>query len=191
MQTHSETNHYTAGQQLVESHRQFLAFVERRVSDRALAEDILQEAFVKILERGEEIRDESSSVAWFYRVLRNAIVDHYRRGAVRSRALESLARELADAVEPPPEWRDELCACVGEIASSLKPEYAAAIRRVDVEGEPVHSFAAEAGITAGNAAVRLFRARESLRKQVKAACRTCAEHGCVECSCKSAGRESR
>ena len=170
-------------ERLVGSHRRFLAFVERRTGDRALAEDILQDAFVRGLERGGEIRDADSAVAWFYRLLRNAVVDHFRRAGARQRTLAGLARELADAVEPPPELRAELCACVGELAATLKPEYAEAIQRVEIEGMAVSAYAATAGITAGNAAVRVFRAREALRKQVRAACGTCAEHGCLDCSC--------
>ncbi|HEX6178886.1 MAG TPA: sigma-70 family RNA polymerase sigma factor [Thermoanaerobaculia bacterium] len=169
--------------QLVDNHRQFLAFLERRLGDRALAEDILQDAFVKSLQKEEDARDETSSVAWFYRTLRNAVIDHYRRSGARNRALESFARELEDAVEPPPEVHDEICGCVSRLASTLKPEYEAAIRRIDVEGAPVQDFAAEAGITANNASVRVFRAREALRKQVKTSCGTCADHGCLECSC--------
>ena len=168
--------------QLVDNHRQFLAFLERRLGDRALAEDILQDAFVKSLQKEEDARDETSSVAWFYRTLRNAVIDHYRRTGARSRALETLARELQDAVEPPPELHDAICGCVTRLASTLKPEYESALRRIDVEGAPVQDFAAEAGITANNASVRVFRAREALRKQVKASCGTCADHGCLECS---------
>jgi len=170
-------------ERLVGSHRQFLAFLERRLGDRALAEDILQDAFVKSLEKAESVRDDESAVAWFYRLLRNAIVDHHRRGSVRSRALELLAGEMKDAVEPPPEIVGAICACVGELAANLKPEYAQAIRRVEVDQVPLQIFASEEGITSNNAAVRVFRAREALRRQVHAACRTCAEHGCVDCSC--------
>ena len=169
---------------LVDSHRQFLSFLERRLGDRALAEDILQDAFVKSIEKGESVRDDESAVAWFYRMLRNAIIDHHRRGRVRSDALERLAGEMRDAVEPPPEIRGAICQCVGEIAENLKPEYAAAIRRVEVDEVPVAEFAKETGISANNAAVRVFRAREALRREVKASCGTCATHGCVECSCK-------
>ena len=177
-------------EQLVANHRQFLGFLERRLGDRALAEDILQDAFVRSIEKGGDIRDETSAVAWFYRMLRNAVIDHYRRGAVRSKALEAFAAEMKDATAPPPELTAEICGCIREIASALKPEYASAIQRVDVDEMPVHAYAAEAGITANNAGVRLSRAREALRKQVKASCGTCAEHGCVECHCKkaSAGR---
>lgn len=169
--------------QLVDNHRQFLAFLERRVGDRALAEDILQDAFVKTLQKEEDARDETSSVAWFYRTLRNAVIDHYRRTGARNRGLEALARELDGAMEPPPEVHDAICGCVSRLATTLKPEYEAAIRRIDVEGAAVQEFAAEAGITANNASVRVFRAREALRKQVKTSCGTCADHGCLECSC--------
>ena len=168
---------------LVDNKRQFLGFLERRLGDRALAEDILQDAFVKSLEKAEDVRDETSSEAWFYRTLRNAVIDHYRRMGTRNRALEALAREMEDAVEPPPELRDEICACVTRLAATLKPEYAQAIRRIDVEGAAVQELAEEIGITPNNASVRVFRAREALRKQVKASCGSCADHGCLECSC--------
>src|SRR6186713_638993 len=53
-------------EQLVENHREFLAYVERRVGDRATAEEILQDAFIRSLDRSDEIRE--SVVGWFYRV---------------------------------------------------------------------------------------------------------------------------
>lgn len=171
---------------LVENHRQFLAFLERRLGDRALAEDILQDAFVRSLEKADTVRDRDSSVAWFYRMLRNAVIDHYRRAGSRNRALESLAREMEGAVEPPPEIHDAICGCVLLAASALKPEYEQAIRRVEIDGVAVQDFAIENGITANNAAVRVFRAREALRKEVRASCGTCAEHGCLNCTCVTA-----
>ena len=171
--------------QLVDNHRQFLGFLERRLGDRAIAEDILQDAFVKSIEKGVHVRDQSSAVSWFYRMLRNAIIDHHRRSGTRNRALEGLARELEGAVEPPPELHEAICGCVSRLATTLKPEYAEALRRIEIDGASVQDFAAEAGISANNAAVRVFRARDALRKQVKASCRTCADHGCVDCTCGS------
>jgi RNA polymerase sigma-70 factor (ECF subfamily) len=47
----------------------------------------------------------------------------------------------------------------------------------------VKAFAEAAGITPNNASVRLFRAREALRQQLQRSCGTCAEHGCLDCSC--------
>ena len=167
---------------LVENHRAFLRFLERRVGDRALAEDLLQEAFTRNLDRLSDVPDEGL-VPWFYRVLRNAAIDRHRRKGVEERALAAFARELAEVAQPPGDLHREICACVGRLAKTVKPEYAQVLQAVDVEGTPVKAFAEAAGLTSSNAGVRLFRAREALRRQVAASCGTCAEHGCVDCSC--------
>lgn len=167
---------------LVANHRRFLAFLERRLGDRALAEDVLQQAFVRGLERGGALRQEESAVAWFFRMLRNAVADHHRRRALSTRSLEDLDPGHEPAA-PGPETVRELCACIDDLARTLKPEYAAALRRIEVEGATLADFAVEHGISAGNAAVRVHRARAALRERVQATCRTCAEHGCLDCSC--------
>ncbi|WP_437966986.1 sigma-70 family RNA polymerase sigma factor [Sorangium sp. So ce260] len=167
---------------LVESHREFLRFLERKVGNRAVAEDILQDAFVRGIGRIDSLRNDESATAWFYRTLRNAVVDHFRRKGASERAMAALAAELDEVAEPQVEQRT-VCQCVRTLAGTLKPEYAAALQRVEVDGLSVQAFAEEASITANNAAVRLFRAREALRKQVAASCGTCAEHGCLDCSC--------
>lgn len=77
---------------LVENHRRFLAFLERRVRSRDEAEDILQDAFVRSLAKAPELPTDESVVAWFYQVPRNALVDHHRRTGARARALDRLAQ---------------------------------------------------------------------------------------------------
>jgi RNA polymerase sigma factor (sigma-70 family) len=170
---------------LVENHRAFLGFLERRVGRRDVAEDVLQEAFLRSLRAAPAAMSEESAVAWFYRVLRNAVIDHHRRGGASQRALAALASELEEQVEPDLDTRNAVCRCVASLAGTLKPEYAAALRRVEVDGLSVREYAEEAGVTANNAGVRLFRAREALRKRVASACGTCAEHGCLDCTCGS------
>lgn len=167
---------------LVANHREFLGFLQARVGGRALAEDILQDAFVRGIGKLASLRDDESAVAWFYRILRNAVVDHHRRHAVSDRRLTAFAAELATTT-PDPELRGAVCQCVARLADNLKPEYAEALRRIEVDGVAVKDYASEAGITSNNAAVRVFRAREALKKQVVRSCGTCAEHGCLECSC--------
>lgn len=168
---------------LVARHREFLAFLERRVGDRAAAEDLLQEAFVRGIDKAGALRDDEAAVAWFYRVLRNALVDHRRRSASGVRALEVGDDELLQDAETRGELEAVACKCVAELATTLKPDYALALKRIEVDGVSVKDFAAEVGITSGNAAIRVFRAREALRQQVHRSCRTCAEHGCLDCTC--------
>lgn len=172
-------------QVLLDNHRAFLRFLERKVGDRAIAEDILQDAFTRNLDRIERVGEEGV-VPWFYRTLRNAAIDHHRRRGAAGRAMAAFAKELETRHEPAPDLTAEICACVARLAATLKPEYAAVLHSVDVDGIPVKTFAEQHRLSPGNAGVRVFRAREALRKRVMQSCGTCAEHGCLDCSCQTA-----
>jgi RNA polymerase sigma-70 factor (ECF subfamily) len=167
---------------LLENHRSFLSYLTRRVGDRALAEDILQDAFVRNMPRLDDLPEEAA-VPWFYRILRNAAIDHYRRQQTKTKALAQFAKEVEAAETPQDELHSEICACVNRLADTLKPDYAEALKAIDVDGTTVKAFAGRKGLTAGNAGVRVFRAREALRKLVVSSCGVCAEHGCMHCTC--------
>jgi RNA polymerase sigma-70 factor (ECF subfamily) len=170
---------------LLENHRAFLRYLERRVGDRELAEDILQDAFTKVIDRPDHAPTDEGAVPWFYRTLRNAAIDQFRRRGAASRAVEAFARELKTHAAPEPELEAEICACVSRLAGTLKPEYADALQAIDVQGTAVKTFAEQRGLSASNAGVRVFRAREALKKRVAESCGTCAEHGCLNCTCQA------
>ena len=115
---------------------------------------------------------------------RNAAIDRYRRRATAEKALEAFAKEMETAAKPSEDLHREICVCIGRLTKSLKPEYADILEAVDVHGTSVKAFAAQQGISSNNAAVRAFRAREALRKRVRQSCGVCAEHGCVNCTCR-------
>lgn len=181
----NEQTSFDVVETLVSNHRRFLSYLEKRVESREAAEDILQEAFVRGLD-SPSLRNAESATAWFYRSLRNAIVDHYRRRGVETRVLEQVAAQTDEAVPPESELMDAVCECVSTLLSTLKPEYARAIQRVELDEIPVRDYAVEEKITANAAGVRLFRAREALRRRVVQSCGTCAEHGCLDCHCRCA-----
>ena len=171
---------------LLENHRAFLRYLERRVGDRALAEDILQDAFAKVVARPELAPIDEAIVPWFYRTLRNAAVDQFRRRGAADRAYGAFARELETHETPSTDMETEICACVSRLAATLKPEYAEALQAIEVTGTPVKAYAEQKGLSSSNAAVRVFRAREALKKRVIESCGACAEQGCVNCTCKRA-----
>jgi len=168
---------------LLQNHRAFLGYLERRVGNRELAEDILQDAFAKVVARPDQAPSDEEVVPWFYRTLRNAAVDQFRRRGAADRAHEAFARELETHDAPTEEMEGEICACVSRLATTLKPEYADALQAIEIRGMPVKTFAEQKGLSATNAAVRVFRAREALKKRVTESCGVCAEHGCVNCTC--------
>ena len=167
---------------IVAHHSKFLSFLASRVEDKAVAEDILQSAYIKAIEHGSAIREDESTVAWFYRILRNAIADHYRKGSAQSRAHETYSAELPISYEP--ETAQTVCACIGDVIRDLKDEYREAIEQVDLGGLTVESFAQSQQTTANNASVRLHRARKAVAKKLTAVCGACAEHKCLDCTCR-------
>lgn len=171
-------------QVLLAQHGRFLGFLERRLGSRADAEEVLQAAYVRALERG--VPDDASDglVAWFYRVLRNALVDRVRRGDAERRSAERLVREVEEVEEP--ELRQAVCACVHDVLPALKQEYADVVRAVDLEQRTLAEVAAAGAMTVNNATVRLHRARQALKKQLLRTCGACAAHGCLDCHCRTA-----
>jgi RNA polymerase sigma factor (sigma-70 family) len=170
---------------LVGRHPEFLAFVERRVDDSGLARDILQTAFLKAMERLHSLRDDQSVAQWFYRILRNDLTDHHRRGSARRRALEQQPPSEPTAADSGHEavHRGVPCRCVSAMLSTLPPQYASIVQRIDLDGSSVSEVAREQGLSANNVRVRLHRARRALRKQLERHCGTCAEERCRDCTC--------
>ena len=169
---------------LVENHRRFLSFLTPRVGNAADAEEILQAAFVKSVEKSGSILDEESVVAWFYRLLRNSVVDHFRQRDTERRALERLAAMDFEADVPEPECERAICRCVTNLLPTLPDDYSTLLRQVDLEGASIAEISAATGLTPNNSRVKLHRARKALRKQVQRSCGSCAEHGCLDCNCR-------
>ena len=158
-------------ERIAAQHAKFLSFLSPRVEDRDAAEDILQSAYLKAVEHGSEIRDHESTVAWFYRILRNAITDHYRKEVARTRAHDAFAAEAPASYEP--EIAQTVCACIGDVIHDLKSEYRTAIEQVDLGGVTVEAFAQSQQISANNASVRLHRARKAVAKKLMMVCGAC------------------
>ncbi|MDE1175459.1 MAG: sigma-70 family RNA polymerase sigma factor [Edaphobacter sp.] len=168
-------------EELLAEREQFLGFVQRRLNDRAAAEDLLQTVYLRALAQVEGLRDLAAGRAWFYRMLRNAIIDDYRRRAVETRVVEPMAEGFDAAAIPV--IQPNLCRCMDRAVDAMKPEYADALRGIDLTEGGVDRYAQGAGITTGNAAVRVFRARKALAKSLQQICGSCAGAGCLDCSC--------
>lgn len=167
---------------LTQQRSHFLQFVRRRVESRATAEDILQGAYARALEKSSSLRSGETAVAWFYRILRNAVIDHYRHRAAEDRALNRWMQDLPEG-GPEPKTDKDICECIGGVLATLRPAYGNILRQVDLDGKPLDFFAKNNSITAGNAAVRVHRARQAFKKQLMKVCGTCSKDACLNCTC--------
>jgi len=174
---------------LVQNKMQFLRFLEHRVGSRADAEDLLQTAFLRLVAQKDSLRDEEKLVPWFYQLLRNLMVDHYRHRRALSRLESSVTAEAEAEADVMTASADEalfnaVCTCVDSMISALRPEHAELVRRVELGGEPLSRVAGDLRITPNNASVRLHRARRALREALQDSCGACADHGCLDCGCR-------
>lgn len=167
----------------------FLGFLRKRVEDQALAEDLFQQSLVRAVERHHGVRDEGSVVAWFYQILRNALVDYYRSRGAEARRDDAYLQELVatgqDKEPPPGEIAAVVCACLNRLLQALRPTYADLLRRIDLGGESPQRVAEELKISPNNLTVRLHRARQALRASLEETCGVCTTHGCLDCACES------
>lgn len=174
-----DSTHVTAA--LLEHRKVFKAFVAARVGNEADAEDLLQNGLVTALKRGGELKDGEKAIAWFYQVLRNAIIDHARSRNAAARRDDAWAAD-ALTLSGDAGIERQICACFESILPVLKPAHAELLRRVELQGESVSAAAAALGITPNNASVTLHRARGELRAKLVEFCGDCS---CLDdCGCE-------
>jgi RNA polymerase sigma factor (sigma-70 family) len=167
---------------VLDNRNALLGYIRRKVSDPDLAEDILQDSLLKAIRSAPELREEMKLLPWFYRIVNNAITDYYRHRAIVPKYLEQYAGEMETSVAP--EERENLCQCIRGVIPSLKPEYAELITELELGDGDTEEVASRLGITRNNLKVRRHRARTALREKLEETCRSCAKHGCLDCSCR-------
>lgn len=175
---------------LARERQRALKYLVQRVGSRETAEEILHSAYLKAFQSLRFLRCEEHATAWFYRIVRSAAADHFRRLRREKGALESYRRETVGkaAREVIRGFRGR---CVLAALDRLRPDYREALVRVAIEGLDPSDWATSLGITANNARVRTHRARRALRRELVRICGPCAERRCIECPCRGAsGRRS-
>ncbi len=169
-------------EELLHQREKLVAYVKRKVDDPDLAEDLFQDSLLKALQASHDRQEPDRLSPWFYRILNNAIVDYYRRRGVEARYRAQLARESA-----PEAGTDEwvlLCECFRDLIPTLKPEYGQLIEQLELAERDPEQVAEQLHISRNNLKVRRHRARQALRQRLEETCRMCAEHACLDCTCK-------
>ncbi|HTL98943.1 MAG TPA: RNA polymerase sigma factor [Holophagaceae bacterium] len=165
---------------LLHEEGRFLAFLRNRLGNPDLAQDILQAAYLKSLEKGSQVHSEDNIVAWFYTLLRHAIADHFRSGQRQTQNSEAL--ELLQAPEDP-DLRNSSEDCVRVAMRSLRPDDAQLIEWADLNGVEVSEISARMATSPQIISQRLFRARHALRARLQELCQSCTATKCLYCKC--------
>jgi RNA polymerase sigma-70 factor (ECF subfamily) len=153
--------------ELVATYRQTIgplyAYVSRRVGgDAALAEDLVQDTWMRALDAWPARGVPHEPLAWLIRVARNTLVSHIRR--LRPELVDPSVLDLsaADFVTDAP----DNAAAVGWGLARLRRAHAEVLEAFYFDGKSVREIASEHGTSERAIEGRLRRAREKLRKQL-------------------------
>jgi RNA polymerase sigma factor (sigma-70 family) len=174
-------------QQIQNARAAILSFLRKRVGDDGVVQDLFQQSVLRAIERQSSLRRREDAVAWFYSILRHALVDYLRKRAVEARGKNAYRHALIHSghgkVPPFEEVAGNLCCCAYAILPSLRPSYEELIRRIDLGGESSKTVAQDLAITCNNVRVRLLRARLALRARLVRFCGRCCDRDCRDCRC--------
>jgi RNA polymerase sigma-70 factor (ECF subfamily) len=152
-----------------------LNYLTRMSASRALAEDVLQQSFLKIHRaRGAYVRG-ANPVPWMYAIAHRTFLDEMRR---RKRSKVELARddyipEGRAAVngraeeDAEPRFDPELTRAALAALQTLAPKQRQAVVLTKLEGKTVAEAAEIAGTTVGAMKVRAHRGYAALRKALE------------------------
>lgn len=145
-------------------------FIFRIVRDRALAEDLAQEGFLRVYQRLNRFDPQRKFSSWFFQVLRNITIDYLRVNRLPTSSLDELAEEgvqsaAVDRDSASPEQlagQGELATAMGAALARLRPEYREVVVLRYQEGLTQPEIAEILGLPSGTVKTYLHRARKEL-----------------------------
>ena len=136
-------------------------FVLKRVRDKALAEDIVHDVFIKAYTHREDLKDPGKLRPWLYQITRNALVDYYRSQKPLEQLPEDLISEKAGGDN---RAEQELARCLLLLLGELPAGYRQALTLAEFEGLTQQEIASRGGLSLSGAKSRVQRARKMLRE---------------------------
>ena len=148
-------------------HAPVLNYLHRMVGDRALAEDLAQDTFVKAYNALPGTRPDLAFKAWIYRIATNTAISHLRRRKIVQWIpfMPSMDRASNESIERTVGRQHD----IEQTLEKLPKHYAAVLLLRHYQGLSLAETAEALGITENAAKLRLFRARKAFAEAYQAA----------------------
>ena len=145
-------------------------FIHRLIRDRALAEDLAQEGFLRVYQRLNTYDADRKFSSWFFQVLRNITIDYLRVNRLPTASLDELEEAgnrgaAVDRESASPEEaaeQGELASAMAAALSRIRPEYREVVVLRYQEGMTHPEIAEILGLPSGTVKTYLHRARKEL-----------------------------
>jgi RNA polymerase sigma-70 factor, ECF subfamily len=152
-----------------------VAFASRRLGNRADAEDVVQDSFVRAWLGFSELRDEGRVRSWLYRIVRSVLSDFRARRGHRETLAPMLhldgAEDVAVSDEPGPFERlteSISSAQIHELLRMIPESFSVPVELHDIEGLRYHEIAEIIGVPLGTVMSRIYRGRKLLASLISA-----------------------
>lgn len=134
-------------------------FIFSKVKNETVAEDILQEVFIKIHLHKEELKEKKQLKSWLFSIANNTTIDYFRKKEV------VLPNEVKDsAVEEASKNNHNPSDCLAPLILALPKKYKEALLLSEIKGHKQQVVAEELGISLAAAKSRIQRGRDLLKK---------------------------
>ncbi len=149
-------------------HLQLFNFACRMTRQPALAEDIVQDTFMRMLKSAGRFRGDGSVKAWMYNIARNLIFDSHRQQQRQQSSDPAVFDELAaDTGTPDGQTElDEQQALLERGMACLSQTALEALLLGKFHFNSFEELGAVLGCTAGNARVKVHRAAQQLKEHM-------------------------
>ncbi|MBI4566137.1 MAG: RNA polymerase sigma factor [Planctomycetes bacterium] len=140
--------------------RALFGFIVRLIGNRAAAEDLTQEAFLRVYRNANRYVPGGGFRAWLYTIARHLAMNH-----VRDRSMEKTMTPVPEPVAPPPEpERSELRKAIDLAIGGVPEPFRSALVLCVVEGLSYEEAAEACGCSVKTLSSRLARGRERFRE---------------------------
>ena len=143
-------------------------FIRRRVADDHVADDLLQEAFVRVHRNITTLKETERLAAWVYQIARNVVHDHYRSASNSTVALTDADPIDNDESEPQAGCKGNTW--MSELIQSLPDGYREAVRLAEIEELSQQVVADRLGLSLSGAKSRIQRGRAMLKDSLEQCC---------------------
>jgi RNA polymerase sigma-70 factor (ECF subfamily) len=138
-------------------------YIVRLTGDRALAEDLTQEVFLRVYQGLPSFSLRSRFTTWLFQVTKNRVLDELRALERRPRALVALEDVPPLEVVDAPVERAETIGAVWRAVEALNPDLKMALLLRDVVGLSYTEIAESLEVTLATVKWRIYKAREEVQ----------------------------